>query len=71
MALFKLTLKKMLLSNGKRLEAGMTAEVPYNGSTFPWNSTVKTELKRQLKMKYNVDFPDGHINGNNFEVEKL
>lgn len=71
MALFKLTLKKMLLSNGKRLEAGMTAEVPYNASTFPWNSAAKAEVKRQLKLKYNVDFPDGYINGINFGVEKL
>ncbi len=72
MALFKLTTKKLLLSNGKRLEAGMTAEVSFNGSSFPWaNSTVKAELKRQLKMKYNVDFPDGFINANNLSVEKL
>lgn len=72
MALFKLTTKKLLVSNGKRLEAGMTAEVSFNGSSFPWgNSTVKTELKRQLKMKYDVDFPDGFINANNLSVEKL
>lgn len=25
----------------------------------------------QLKMKYNVDFPDGYINGNNLSIEKL
>ena len=72
MALFKLTTKKLLVSKGTRLEAGMNVEVPYNGSTFPWgNSTAKTELKRQIKMKYNVDFPDGFINANNFNVEKL
>lgn len=72
MALFKLTTKKLLVSNGKRLEAGMTAEVSFNGNSFPWgNSTVKVELKRQLKMKYNVDFPDGFINANNLNVEKL
>lgn len=71
MALFKVTTKKSLLSNGKRLEAGMTAEISYNGSTLPWNTAVKTELKRQLKMKYNVDFPDGFINGNNLNIEKL
>ena len=72
MALFKLTTKKLLVSNGKRLEAGMTAEVSYNSSIFPWgNSTVRTELKRQLKMKYNVDFPDGFINANNFSIENL
>ena len=52
MAIFKLTTKKLLVSNGKRLEAGMNVEVPYNGSTFPWgNSTVKAELQRQMKMK--------------------
>lgn len=72
MAIFKLTTKKLLVSNGKRLEAGMNVEVPYNGTTFPWgNSTVKAELQRQMKMKYNVDFPSGFINANNLNVEKL
>ena len=71
MALFKLTTKKMLVNNGKRLESGMTAEVSYNGSNFPWNTATKADVKRQLKMKYNVDFPDGYINGINFNVEKL
>lgn len=71
MALFKVTTKKLVVSNGKRLEAGMTAEVSYNGSILPWNTATKTEIKRQLKMKYNVDFPDGSINSINFNVEKL
>lgn len=58
MALFKVTTKRLLLSGGKRLEAGMTAEVSFNGSTLPFaNSTVKAEIQRQFKMKYNVDFP--------------
>ena len=30
MALFKVTTKRFFLSVGKRLEAGMTAEVSYN-----------------------------------------
>lgn len=71
MALYKVTTKKLLVSNGKRLEAGMTAEVSYNGSSLPWNTAIKAEIKRQLKMKYNVDFPDGYINGNNLNIEKL
>ena len=72
MALFKVTTKRLLLSGGKRLEAGMTAEVSFNGSTLPFaNSTVKAEIQRQFKMKYNVDFPDGFINANNFSIEKL
>lgn len=71
MALFKLTTKSLLLNNGKRLEVGMTAEVSFNGSILPWNTATKTEIKRQLKIKYNVDFPDGYINGNIFDVEKL
>ena len=72
MALFKVTTKRLLLSGGKRLEAGMTAEVSFNGSTLPFaNSTVKAEIQRQFKMKYNVDFPVGYINGNEFKVEKL
>ena len=50
----------------------MTAEVSFNGSTFPFaNSTVKAEIQRQFKMKYNVDFPVGYMNGNELKVEKL
>ena len=72
MSLFKVTTKRLLLSGGKRLEAGMTAEVSYNGNTLPFsNSTVKSEIQRQLKMKYNVDFPTGFMNGNELVVEKL
>lgn len=71
MALFKVTTKKLLISNGKRLEAGMTAEISYNASTLPWCSATMKELKRQFKMKYNVDYPDGYINGNNLIIEKL
>lgn len=72
MALFKVTTKRLLLSGGKRLEAGMTAEVYFNGSTLPFaNSTVKAEIQRQFKMKYNVDFPVGYMNGNELKVEKL
>jgi hypothetical protein len=71
MALFKVTTKRLLLS-GKRLEAGMTAEVSFNGSTLPFaNSTVKAEIQRQFKLKYNVDFPVGYMNGNELKVEKL
>lgn len=71
MAIFKVTLKKLILSGGKRLEAGMSAEIPFNGNTLPLiNSQVRTELKRQFKTKYNVDFPDGHINNGNFDVQK-
>lgn len=35
MALFKVTTKRLILSGGKRLEAGMTAEVPFNDFTLP------------------------------------
>ncbi len=72
MSLFKVTTKRLLLSGGKRLEAGMTAEVSYNGSTLPFtNSTVKSEIQRQFKVKYNVDFPAGYMNGNELKVEKV
>ena len=72
MSLFKVTTKRLLLSGGKRLEAGMTAEVSYNGSSLPFsNSNVKSEIQRQFKMKYNVDFPAGYMNSNEFKVEKL
>lgn len=71
MALFKLTTTKLLLNKGKRLEAGMTAEVSYNSSTFPWCTATKSEVARQLKLKYNVDFPEGYMNNSNFKVEKL
>lgn len=72
MALFKVTTKKLLLYGGKRLEAGMTAEVSYNGSNLPFsNAAVITEIQRQFKMKYNVDYPKGYINGNQLEVTKV
>lgn len=72
MPLFKVTTKRLILSGGKRLEAGMTAEVSYNGSTLPFaNASVKSEIRRQFKMKYDVDFPAGHMNGNELKVEKL
>ena len=71
MALFRVTTKRLQLSGGKRLEAGMTAEISYNGSTLPFISNVKTEIQRQFKMKYNVDFPSGYVNGNELKVEKL
>lgn len=71
MPIFKVTTKRLLLSNGKRLEPGMIAEVAYNGNVLPYNSTVKTEIQRQFKMRYNVDFPLGYINGNELKIEKL
>ncbi len=72
MSLFKVTTKRPILSGGKRLEAGMTAEVAYNSLTLPLaNSTVKSEIRRQFKMKYNVDLPAGYLNVNELKVEKL
>lgn len=72
MALFKVTTKRLLLNKGKRLEAGMTVEVSFNGNTLPFsNSNVKTELQRQFKVKYNVDFPTGYMNAGELKVEKL
>lgn len=44
MALFKVTTKRLILSGGKRLEAGMTAEVPFNDFTYgPQNEACKVE----------------------------
>ena len=72
MALFKVTNKKLLLHGGKRLEAGMTAEVSFNGSNLALsNATIVSEIQRQFKLKYNVDFPKGYINGGQLEVTKL
>lgn len=72
MALFKVTTKRLLLCGGKRLEAGMTAEVSYNGNNLSLiNSAVRAELQRQFKMKYNVDFPTAQMNVGNLNVEKL
>ena len=71
MAIFRVTTKRLQVSGGKRLEAGMTADVTYNGSTLPLISNVKAEIQRQFKMKYNVDFPLVYINGNELKIEKL
>ncbi len=70
MPIFKVTTKRLLLNKGQRLEPGMTAEVAFNGSNLAFNSTVKTEIQRQLKMKYNVDFPMGCIHSGEFKVTK-
>lgn len=71
MAIFRVTTKRLQLHGGKRLEAGMTAEITYNGSTLPLISNVKAEIQRQFKMKYNVDFPLGYLNGNELKIEKI
>lgn len=72
MALFKVTTKRLLLSKGQRHEAGMTAEISFNGSVLPLaNSAVRNEIVRQFKMKYNIDFAPGNINNGNLDVTKL
>lgn len=72
MSLFKVTNKRLLLNNGQRIEAGITAEVQFNGNTLPLsNSTVMKELARQFKMKYSIDFPTGYMNNSALEVTKL
>lgn len=71
MALFKVTTKRLILSGGKRLEAGMTAEVPFNDFTLPlYNSSVKGTIRHQFAIKYAVDFPASQINLSNLTVEK-
>ena len=55
MALFKVTNKRLILNNGQRIEAGISAEVQFNGGTLPLvNSSVRSELTRQFKVKYNT-----------------
>lgn len=71
MALFRLTTKRLMTNKGKRLEAGMTAEVSYNGSAPLAAPATRTEIQRQFKVKYNVDFPMELINPGNFEIVKL
>ncbi|GEM_PF-645130 len=72
MALFKVTNKRLILSNGQRIEAGISAEVQFNGGTLPLvNCSVRSELTRQFKVKYNIDFPTGYMNNASLEVTKL
>lgn len=72
MALFKVTTKRLILSGGKRLEAGMTAEVPFNDFTLPpYNSSVKETIRHQFAIKYAVDFPASQINLSKLTVEKI
>lgn len=72
MALFKVTTKRLLVVGGKRIEPGLTVEISYNASTLPFtNPTVKSEFLRQFKVKYNIDFPVGYMNGTALNVEKL
>lgn len=72
MALFRVTNKKLIFNKGQRIEAGVSAEVQFNGSSLPLSSNqVRAELTRQFKVKYNVDFPAGHMNNGSLEVTKL
>lgn len=72
MVLFKVSNKRLILSKGQRIEAGITTEIQFNGSVLPLvNSSVKTELARQFKVKYNIDFPTGYMNKGALDVTKL
>lgn len=72
MSLFKVTSKRLILNNGQHIEAGISAEVQFNGVTLPFvNSSVRSELTRQFKVKYNIDFPAGHMNNASLEITKL
>ena len=73
MALFKVTNKRLVLnSRGQRIEAGISAEVMYNGSVLPLSDLkVRAELTRQFKVKYNIDYPTGYINTSCLEITKL
>ena len=72
MPLFKVTVKRPFLDKGgQHFEAGMSAEVPYNGNFFPWtNSKVKAEIQRQFKVKYNMEISMGLIGSGYFNVEE-
>lgn len=72
MALFKVTTKRLLVVGGKRIEPGLTAEVSYNASVLSLtNPTVKAEILRQFRVKYNIDFPVGYMNGTALNIERL
>lgn len=50
MVLFKVSNKRLIPSKGQCIEAGITAEIQFNGSVLPLvNSSVKTELARHSK----------------------
>lgn len=73
MALFRLTVKrKFSVRQGKFAEAGMTAEVNYNGSNFPIGDTrYRQEVVGQLKAKYGIEVGPGEVSSVNFDVKKL
>lgn len=73
MALFKVTTKRLILNpQGKRIEAGVSAEVQYNGSILPLiDMRIRNELTRQFKVKYDIDFPAAYMNSGYLEVTKL
>lgn len=72
MALFKLTVKrKFNVRQGKFAEPGITAEVTYNGSNFPFGDTrYRLEVVGQLKAKYGIDVDPGQVSTVNFDVAK-
>lgn len=73
MTLFKLTVKrKFNVRQGKFAEAGMTAEVSYNGSNFPIGDTrYRKEVVDQLKAKYGIEVDPGQVSTVNFDVAKV
>lgn len=73
MPFFRLTLKRLLLDKrGKRLEAGMWAEVSHDKPYVNWASTQTLEnVINQFRLKYNVEINGGQIGPNNFDVTRI
>ncbi len=74
MALYKVTVKRSMSHGSQRLEAGMSAEVSWDQPySLCFTKTVIAEVKRQFKMKYNVDLPDHIMNFYRpyLDIEKL
>lgn len=73
MPFFRLTLKRLLLDkSGRRIEAGMWAEVAHDKPYVNWASSQTLEsVINQFRMKYNVELNGGQIGPNNFDVTRL
>ncbi len=72
MGLYKITVKKLVNDGRIRLEAGMSVEV-FTREMYCQlcDSKIQEQIKRQFKMKYNVEVPRLYMSNPFMNVEKL
>ncbi len=72
MALYRVTVKKLIPDGRVRIEPGMSAEVSTREMRcMLCDSKIQEQLKRQFKIKYNIDLPRLYMSNPFMNVEKL